>query len=57
MLIINLLAFPIVLVKDSTALAHFNFLGIMSAFYVIVVLAIQMPEYMNEYFFKSENQV
>jgi hypothetical protein len=48
--VLNVLLYPIVYVKDSTALAHFNFLGIMSAFYVIVVLVVQMPAYMNKYF-------
>jgi hypothetical protein len=38
--ILNVLLYPVVYVKDSTALAHFNLLGIMSAFYVIVVLAV-----------------
>jgi hypothetical protein len=45
MVVINILLYPVVYVKDITAIAHFNFLGFASAVYVIIVLGIQMPEY------------
>jgi len=40
MIILNVLLYPIVYVKDITALAHFNFLGFASAVYVIFVLGV-----------------
>lgn len=38
--ILNVLLYPVVYVKDITALAHFNFLGCASALYVIVVMLV-----------------
>jgi len=47
--IINVLLYPVVYVKDITALAYFNSLGLCSAIYVLIVLSIQMPDYLNVY--------
>jgi hypothetical protein len=38
--ILQVFLYPVVYVKDITVLAHFNFLGCTSAFYVIVVMII-----------------
>ena len=38
--IVNILLYPVVYVRDITALAHLNFLGCASAFYVIFVMVV-----------------
>ena len=44
MAILNILLYPILYTKDITVLAHFNFLGCASAFYVIfVILVVRVP--------------
>ena len=43
---LNLLLLPVVLVRDLSALAHFNLVGILAIMYVIMVVIGQMPEYM-----------
>jgi len=52
MLVINILLFPVVYVRDITALAHFNFLGFASAGYVVLVMAFQLPEYQRFFDFE-----
>ncbi len=47
---LNILMLPVVLKRNLSALAHFNFLGILAIGYVIILLICQGPEMMDYYF-------
>jgi len=38
--VLNLLLLPVVLVRDLSALSHFNLLGIISIIYIIIIVVI-----------------
>ena len=49
-IVMNLLLLPICLMRDLSAMASFNFMGIIAIAYFVVLIAAETPMYMNKFF-------